>query len=153
MIRPPPKSPRFPSPPLFRSCRKPTAPPPPPRSATATTSTSSSAITESSLTAWTAANAGKCRWGRSITPMRSEEHTSELQSPCNLVCRLLLDKKKQHPPRTRRGHINLVAQRAPVHDLGITAQFEVIADVARVVPRAALPLDHRVSAFLNLRHD
>src|SRR5256885_10813617 len=29
---------------------------------------------------------------------RSEEHTSELQSPCNLVCRLLLEKKKS-PPR------------------------------------------------------
>src|SRR5256885_13000065 len=28
---------------------------------------------------------------------RSEEHTSELQSPCNLVCRLLLEKKKQEP--------------------------------------------------------
>src|SRR5256885_4771132 len=28
---------------------------------------------------------------------RSEEHTSELQSPCNLVCRLLLEKKKQDP--------------------------------------------------------
>src|SRR5256885_2676420 len=30
---------------------------------------------------------------------RSEEHTSELQSPCNLVCRLLLEKKKteRHP--------------------------------------------------------
>src|SRR2546426_7743987 len=28
-------------------------------------------------------------------PQRSEEHTSELQSPCNLVCRLLLEKKKQ----------------------------------------------------------
>src|SRR5205807_6369048 len=27
---------------------------------------------------------------------RSEEHTSELQSPCNLVCRLLLEKKKYH---------------------------------------------------------
>src|SRR5256885_6865799 len=27
-------------------------------------------------------------------PARSEEHTSELQSPCNLVCRLLLEKKK-----------------------------------------------------------
>src|SRR2546426_3732717 len=26
----------------------------------------------------------------------SEEHTSELQSPCNLVCRLLLEKKKKH---------------------------------------------------------
>src|SRR2546426_8389619 len=31
------------------------------------------------------------------TPLavRSEEHTSELQSPCNLVCRLLLEKKKK----------------------------------------------------------
>src|SRR5256885_7999128 len=27
---------------------------------------------------------------------RSEEHTSELQSPCNLVCRLLLEKKKNY---------------------------------------------------------
>src|SRR3989454_9390932 len=45
---------------------------------------------------------------------RSEEHTSELQSPCNLVCRLLLEKKKsnaaQHrwalvsgPPRVHNG--------------------------------------------------
>src|SRR3989454_8638601 len=28
--------------------------------------------------------------------LRSEEHTSELQSPCNLVCRLLLEKKKKY---------------------------------------------------------
>src|SRR5688500_19765605 len=28
--------------------------------------------------------------------LRSEEHTSELQSPCNLVCRLLLEKKNNH---------------------------------------------------------
>src|SRR5256885_3249666 len=34
---------------------------------------------------------------------RSEEHTSELQSPCNLVCRLLLEKKKPHRS-TRRRH-------------------------------------------------
>src|SRR2546430_5752357 len=37
---------------------------------------------------------------------RSEEHTSELQSQSNLVCRLLLEKKKnktlRHPTRTRR---------------------------------------------------
>src|SRR5256885_12830287 len=32
--------------------------------------------------------------GRSAAFSRSEEHTSELQSPCNLVCRLLLEKKK-----------------------------------------------------------
>src|SRR5256885_8178518 len=30
-----------------------------------------------------------------IEDVRSEEHTSELQSPCNLVCRLLLEKKKK----------------------------------------------------------
>src|SRR2546426_7463162 len=33
---------------------------------------------------------------------RSEEHTSELQSPCNLVCRLLLEKKKTHSTHTTR---------------------------------------------------
>src|SRR5256885_9608246 len=32
--------------------------------------------------------------------MRSEEHTSELQSPCNLVCRLLLEKKKRQRRRS-----------------------------------------------------
>src|SRR5205807_8168845 len=36
------------------------------------------------------------------TRMRSEEHTSELQSPCNLVCRLLLEKKKTHSKTTYR---------------------------------------------------
>src|SRR5256885_10286686 len=37
---------------------------------------------------------------------RSEEHTSELQSPCNLVCRLLLEKKNNHVSR-RDGHATL----------------------------------------------
>src|SRR2546426_11921952 len=32
---------------------------------------------------------------RRVPAGRSEEHTSELQSPCNLVCRLLLEKKKK----------------------------------------------------------
>src|SRR5947208_8256104 len=53
-------------------------------------------------------------WGRrgwrscSPSPSRSEEHTSELQSPDHLVCRLLLEKKKAHrgqqrlPQRTAR---------------------------------------------------
>src|SRR2546426_4099164 len=35
---------------------------------------------------------------RDVQPRRSEEHTSELQSPCNLVCRLLLEKKKKKIP-------------------------------------------------------
>src|SRR5256885_7689499 len=41
----------------------------------------------------------KCQLTRLAIAARSEEHTSELQSPCNLVCRLLLEKKKkQHIP-------------------------------------------------------
>src|SRR5205807_9829199 len=39
---------------------------------------------------WGARGMGKS----SLVKARSEEHTSELQSPCNLVCRLLLEKKK-----------------------------------------------------------
>src|SRR5688500_19933685 len=48
-------------------------------------------------------------WARAVTRaayvpwiygiLRSEEHTSELQSPCNLVCRLLLEKKKGRTTR------------------------------------------------------
>src|SRR5256885_5429254 len=37
----------------------------------------------------------------------SEEHTAELQSPCNLVCRLLLEKKKKKHPM-RRFDVNIV---------------------------------------------
>src|SRR3989454_7299404 len=38
---------------------------------------------------------GPVIWETMQTSERSEEHTSELQSPCNLVCRLLLEKKKR----------------------------------------------------------
>src|SRR2546426_9133839 len=65
-----------------------------------------------------------------IQELRSEEHTSELQSPCNLVCRLLLEKKKNKhinrsvlarertgaPRSARESHpegIRLVASRRP----------------------------------------
>src|SRR5256885_6950413 len=38
-----------------------------------------------------------------VSGYRSEEHTSELQSPCNLVCRLLLEKKKKDSTREVAG--------------------------------------------------
>src|SRR5688500_19931785 len=41
---------------------------------------------------------GDSKDGRGLR--RSEEHTSELQSPCNLVCRLLLEKKKKEEKKT-----------------------------------------------------
>src|SRR5256885_8803283 len=39
------------------------------------------------------------------TTARSEEHTSELQSPCNLVCRLLLEKKKKQILRDQSDYV------------------------------------------------
>src|SRR5256885_5359482 len=68
MIRRPPRSTLFPYPPLSRS--SPAAPGPP------------YSFPSFLICGHAAAT-------------RSEEHTSELQSPCNLVCRLLLEKKKQ----------------------------------------------------------
>src|SRR2546426_8661238 len=39
---------------------------------------------------------------------RSEEHTSELQSPCNLVCRLLLEKKKKKKTQHERMVVGII---------------------------------------------
>src|SRR5205807_7544674 len=49
--------------------------------------------------------------GSPVAPFarRSEEHTSELQSPCNLVCRLLLEKKNKH------NHIRTSLSAPPAH--------------------------------------
>src|SRR5256885_7920547 len=86
MIRRPPRSTLFPYTTLFRS---PESPPP--------------AYHHWGQTTQSRPNEGSWRgaqpWGRWYRD-RSEEHTSELQSPCNLVCRLLLEKKKKHaiPP-------------------------------------------------------
>src|SRR5260370_28432725 len=77
MIRRPPRSTLFPYTTLFRSLR---APPSEPR-----------------------LRRPKRRWEKSSDPKhrtRSEEHTSELQSHLNLVCRLLLEKKKKKKPDT-----------------------------------------------------
>src|SRR5256885_9840466 len=78
MIRRPPRSTLFPYTTLFRSLSSPCRPRCP-------------------IFATAAASSSQARSAR-LWPclgMRSEEHTSELQSPCNLVCRLLLEKKKQ----------------------------------------------------------
>src|SRR5256885_12256336 len=76
MIRRPPRSTLFPYTTLFRSER---------RDAPAPRRTARSPAPRGAAPA--------CR--RSARGSRSEEHTSELQSPCNLVCRLLLEKKKE----------------------------------------------------------
>src|ERR1017187_3923868 len=48
---------------------------------------------------------------------RSEEHTSELQSPMYLVCRLLLEKKKRHNPQNERMLHTVYAQTTSPHTL------------------------------------
>src|SRR5256885_12570574 len=77
MIRRPPRSTLFPYTTLFRSDE----------------STRSSVTTTGKLTRKCCSNPSSGSSPRHQT-VRSEEHTSELQSPCNLVCRLLLEKKK-----------------------------------------------------------
>src|SRR5256885_9040461 len=49
---------------------------------------------------------------------RSEEHTSELQSPCNLVCRLLLEKKKKQSRRRSSNLTSITYLRLPTHTSG-----------------------------------
>src|SRR5256885_10027809 len=50
------------------------------------------------------ASAERSTRGINFISRRSEEHTSELQSPCNLVCRLLLEKKNHTFPMTYCTH-------------------------------------------------
>src|SRR5260370_10926996 len=54
-------------------------------------------------------------------PRRSEEHTSELQSHLNLVCRLLLEKKKYHTNRATTRHASVACSLVLQHDLVSTA--------------------------------
>src|SRR5260370_30532375 len=99
MIRPPPRSPLFPPTPLFRSALA---------CGVAVLPRSSGAAADGPPavnTAGPAPLAGRSTWNLRQTPVvevvrrvkdaRSEEHTSELQSHLNLVCRLLLEKKKK----------------------------------------------------------
>src|SRR5256885_11752327 len=68
-------------------------------------------------------------------PDRSEEHTSELQSPCNLVCRLLLEKKHVRHDRysLRRCHTHLPRWvDLPCHTLVLCCAYRLQLCVARV---------------------
>src|SRR5260370_8065029 len=97
MIRRPPRSTLFPYTTLFRS------------TAEACTAGSTSPNTDRAVSVIfsTASRSRADGWsGTTITETRSEEHTSELQSHLNLVCRLLLEKKNNvhntstHHPNT-----------------------------------------------------
>src|SRR5256885_10979706 len=88
MIRRPPRSTLFPYTTLFRS--------------TIVVHPLPIVVTAGTDEAWrdgepcfTVAFGGGVKVKLSASGIRSEEHTSELQSPCNLVCRLLLEKKKR----------------------------------------------------------
>src|SRR5690348_17963840 len=80
MIRPPPRSTLFPYTTLFRSDRPPAA--------------AGRHLSHGAYTGRVDRAGGRRRGDPG--PLRSEEHTSELQSPVHLVCRLLLEKKKQN---------------------------------------------------------
>src|SRR2546426_226428 len=64
---------------------------------------------------------------RSLHGRRSEEHTSELQSPCNLVCRLLLEKKKMNRPQQ---HFSSLRRRVDDSPLILSSSFFFFNDTA-----------------------
>src|SRR5690348_17575951 len=93
MIRRPPRSTLFPYTTLFRS------------GPTSSASTAPPAPTRWASTSATWPSTPACRSRACPTPAcprRSEEHTSELQSPVHLVCRLLLEKKKKKQKKHKR---------------------------------------------------
>src|SRR5258708_31074000 len=102
MIRRPPRSTLFPYTTLFRSSRSPTA-----RCGCWCCCTSMTSATRRS-------NSPSCSSSTSSSASsRSEEHTSELQSPDHLVCRLLLEKKKCHTRRHPDAHQLTTALHSP----------------------------------------
>src|SRR5256885_9408923 len=91
MIRRPPRSTLFPYTTLFRSMSTPA------RRASDSTSARARLFGGSGVNLLNsgASTSGASHTNTTAIAARSEEHTSELQSPCNLVCRLLLEKKKR----------------------------------------------------------
>src|SRR2546430_3912603 len=73
-------------------------------------------------------------------PNRSEEHTSELQSQSNLVCRLLLEKKKKHAlhtPFRRPLNARGVAHRSHLPDVARLCRRCLHVTLLRAVPQHA----------------
>src|SRR2546430_7765314 len=85
MIRRPPRSTLFPYTTLFRSVRL---------RGEIVRASASGYWRSAALTASASRIERPARWRSTVQTERSEEHTSELQSQSNLVCRLLLEKKK-----------------------------------------------------------
>src|SRR5256885_13207768 len=102
MIRRPPRSTLFPYPPLSRPRSAAAAPPESRPPAPPRTSLNTLALVllpqtrgiDPPATIALTPDADTVSLQLQLEDERSEEHTSELQSPCNLVCRLLLEKKK-----------------------------------------------------------
>src|SRR5260221_6737104 len=95
MIRRPPRSTLFPYPPLFRSERRADIAAMLTPEELADYDLRTSRITGRLRPAMTLLDAGEDEFRRIYQAWRSEEHTSELQSHSDLVCRLLLEKKKK----------------------------------------------------------
>src|SRR5688572_31298055 len=101
MIRRPPRSTLFPYTTLFRSASKVTSELPSPYAEPVCPK-----FIQSSTTPFSSSTAATLAMIPGCTMMRSEEHTSELQSQSNLVCRLLLEKKKKKTKKKNKTNKN-----------------------------------------------
>src|SRR5256885_8126763 len=100
------------------------------------------------IVATSMAGLGITAYTAGLPKLRSEEHTSELQSPCNLVCRLLLEKKKTYAHDSHQGTRRnprrqyRTAIRYEVHYHHRHARYPVSADLSRVA-ELLRPRHHR----------
>src|SRR5688500_19077915 len=83
--------------------------------------------------------------GAVSTEPRSEEHTSELQSPCNLVCRLLLEKKKMPPDSGDQHDKDVTASSADSAEIDVF-DADVIWPAEIAQPDDALEIDRCIDA-------
>src|SRR5256885_6292329 len=102
MIRRPPRSTLFPYTTLFRSAG---------RAVVGRVARSDMAVTDDELQRGVDV---------ALLELRSEEHTSELQSPCNLVCRLLLE-NKAGPSRLRMPPMITIASNSPANEIAVAS--------------------------------
>src|SRR5256886_5933981 len=130
MIRRPPRSTLFPYTTLFRSPPAATTPVTPAPSASASPAGKANFVTKQTSDQWLASKFKSADVigtdDKKIGDVRSEEHTSELQSQSNLVFRLLLEKKKKR-----------------------TSAFETVNEKANEVSNGIVPQAFRTSLYIH----
>src|SRR5256885_10118910 len=84
---------------------------------------------------------------------RSEEHTSELQSPCNLVCRLLLEKKKKLMDLYQLASLSIIILHLLLLKLPLLLRVQPASRILSCVHRCYLTVSMLLTTYSTTMHD